>query len=223
MPIDHRNGISVITHPLAQHILTDLRETATDSVAFRRELERLGRVCGTVLAAEYLDTEPVTVETPLASARGQRLTDSVVLIGVLRAAVPFVEGLLDALPQARQGLVAASRDEHAGMDEDGQFPIALNYVNLPRIHESDVVIVADPMLATGSTMSSVLAEVHDGTTPAKTIGLSAVSAPAGIEHVAEEFPATELVTVGHDERLDENGFIVPGLGDAGDRAFGTEE
>ena len=223
MTLEHRTNVSLITHPLAQDALTTLRSAETDAVTFRRELERLGRFCGYTLVPDYVGSETVTVETPLASARGQRLSDDVVLIGILRAAVPFVEGFIDAVPQARQGLISASRDEEAGMDSEGRFPITVKYVNLPHIRDSDTVIVADPMLATGSTMVAALSEILDDSQPDQTVVCAAVSAPAGIERVTDRFADVEVVTVGLDERLDENGFIVPGLGDAGDRAFGTEE
>ncbi|MFW6435982.1 MAG: uracil phosphoribosyltransferase, partial [Halovenus sp.] len=150
--------------------------------------------------------------------------DDVVVVNVLRAATPFVEGLLKAFPAARQGVISASRDETAGMNEDGEFPISLQYVKLPEIRPEDTVIVADPMLATGSTLSAVLAELlADAPAPEQVIVLSAVSAPAGLERISAEFPAATLVTVGVDDHLDDDGYIVPGLGDAGDRAFGTTD
>lgn len=223
MALEHCGEARVITHPLAQHALVDLRDVETDPTAFRRELKRLGHVCGYALAEPYFRTDAVEVQTPLATAAGQRVSDDLVFVSVLRAAVPFVEGLVDAVPHARQGVISASRDEAAGMDAEGQFPISVQYVNLPHIRPSDTVVVADPMLATGSTMVAALDAILEGVSPATVVVLSAVSAPEGLERVAEQFPDVELVTVSIDDRLDENGFIVPGLGDAGDRAFGTEE
>jgi uracil phosphoribosyltransferase len=223
MTLDRRGDTRLVAHPLAQHALANLRDVGTDSPAFRHELTRLGRVCGFALAGEYVDTDSVEVQTPLTTTTGQRVTDDVVFVAILRAAVPFVEGLVDAVPRARQGVLSASRDEAAGRNEDGQFPITVRYVNLPEIRPSDTVVVADPMLATGSTMVAALDAVLDGVSPATAVALSAVSAPEGIDRVADRFPDVELVTAGIDDRLDENGFIVPGLGDAGDRAFGTSE
>ena len=223
MTLEQQGDTRLVAHPLAQQALAELRDVETDPVAFRRALTRLGRVCGYALAAAYFETEPVEVETPLATTTGERLTGDVVFVGVLRAAVPFVEGLVDTVPHARQGVLSASRDEAAGMDDDGRFPISVKYVNLPEIRPADTVVVADPMLATGSTMVAALGAVLDGATPARTVVLSAVSAPEGIGHVADRYPGVELVTVGIDDHLDENGYIVPGLGDAGDRAFGTAE
>jgi uracil phosphoribosyltransferase len=109
------------------------------------------------------------------------------------------------------------------MDEDGRFPITIDYVKLPAITEKDTVIVADPMLATGSTMSAVLEHVLDSAkgSPQDLFVLSAVSAPDGLLRIDQEFPDADLLTVAIDDHLDENGYIVPGLGDAGDRAFRT--
>jgi len=107
------------------------------------------------------------------------------------------------------------------MNEDGEFPITVDYMKLPDISADDTVIVADPMLATGSTMVTVLDHVLEDANPARTLVLSAVAGPPGLVRVNEQFPETDLLTVSIDERLDDDGFIVPGLGDAGDRAFRT--
>jgi uracil phosphoribosyltransferase len=222
MPIERHDDAAVVTHPLAQHHLTDLRSVETDHDAFRQRLVALGQICGSELVADRLAVETVDVQTPLTGTTGQRVRDDVVVVTVLRAAIPFVEGLLDTIPGARQGVISASREEDAGMAADGTFPVSVEYVNLPEIRETDTVIVADPMLATGSTVVTVLDAILDDAAPEKVLVLSAVSAPPGLEHVADEFPGVELVTVSVDDRLDADGFIVPGLGDAGDRAFGTE-
>jgi uracil phosphoribosyltransferase len=223
MTLERQGETSVVVHPLAQHALANLRDVETDAATFRRELTRLGRVCGHTLAPAYFDTTAVEVQTPLDTAAGRRVTDDIVFVAILRAALPFVEGLVDAVPHARQGVLSASRDEAAGMNDDGQFPIAVEYVNLPEIRPADTVVVADPMLATGSTMVAALDAVLDGVSPETTLVLSAVSAPEGVERVAGAFPEVQLVTASLDDHLDENGFIVPGLGDAGDRAFGTAD
>jgi uracil phosphoribosyltransferase len=224
MSIEDREHAAVITHALAQHTLTEVRSVETEQVAFRKGLVRLGRICGYEMIDTYLGTEEVSVRTPLTETTGPCIKglDDIVIINVLRAATPFVEGLLKAFPAARQGVISASRDESAGMDEDGSFPISVEYVKLPEIRPEDTVIVADPMLATGSTLSAVLGHLLTGETePEQLLVLSAVSAPAGLERIGREFPDAELVTVAVDDHLNEEGFIVPGLGDAGDRAFRT--
>ncbi|WP_276261392.1 uracil phosphoribosyltransferase [Haloglomus litoreum] len=224
MPIEDRDDAYVITHALAKHTLSDLRSAETEQVAFRNGLVKLGRICGYEIIDGMMDTEYVSITTPLADTTGERVKglDDVVIVNVLRAATPFVEGLLKAFPQARQGIVSAGRDESAGMDADGNFPISVDYVKLPELTPEDTVIVADPMLATGSTMAAVLEEVTEGAAPERLLALSAVAAPAGLVHVRESVPKADLLTVAVDERLDDDGYIVPGLGDAGDRAFGTK-
>ena len=225
MSIEEREHASVVTHALAQHTLTDLRSVETEQVAFRKGLVRLGRICGYEIIDTWMETDDVAIQTPLTETTGTRISglDNVVIVNVLRAATPFVEGLLKAFPAARQGVISASRDESSGMDEKGEFPISVEYVKLPEIRPEDTVIVADPMLATGSTLSAVLERLLEGESePAQLIVLSAVSAPDGLERISKEFPVARLVTVAIDDHLDEDGFIVPGLGDAGDRAFRTE-
>ncbi len=224
MPIEKRGDAHVITHALAKHTLSRIRDVETEQVEFRKGLVKLGRVCGYEIIDGAMETEYVTIQTPLAEMTSERVRgmDDVVIINVLRAATPFVEGLLKAFPRAKQGVISAGRNEEAGMDEEGTFPITIDYTKLPEIRSQDTVIVADPMLATGSTMCTVLEHVlAGGADPEDLFVLAAVSAPPGVSRVTERFPQADLLTVAVDDELDENGFIVPGLGDAGDRAFRT--
>jgi uracil phosphoribosyltransferase len=225
MPIEQRGDASVVTHALAKDELSKLRSVETEQVGFRKGLVRLGRLCGYEIVDGRMETEYVEIETPLTTTMGERVKglEDVVIVNVLRAATPFVEGLLKAFPRARQGVISASRDEEAGMDEDGEFPISIDYVKLPDIRPEDTVIVADPMLATGSTMCAVLEHITTSQTDPETLlTLSAVAAPPGIVRVSSAFPDVDVLTVAIDEELDDDGFIVPGLGDAGDRAFRTD-
>ncbi|WP_256288454.1 uracil phosphoribosyltransferase [Halobellus inordinatus] len=225
MAIEDRDDAYLITHALARDTLSRLRDVGTEQVAFRKGLVKLGRICGYEIIDGAMETEYVTVETPLTETTGERVRglDDVVIINVLRAATPFVEGLLKAFPRAKQGVISAGRDENAGMNDEGEFPISIDYVKLPEITERDTVIVADPMLATGSTMCAVLDHVTEvgEAEPADLFVLSAVSAPDGLLRVGDEFPEADLLTVAIDDHLDDDGYIVPGLGDAGDRAFRT--
>ena len=224
MPIEERGDAHLITHALAKDTLSKLRDVDTEQVAFRKGLVKLGRICGYEVIDGSMDTEFVSIQTPLAETTGERVKglDDVVIVNVLRAATPFVEGLLKAFPRAKQGVISAGRDEDAGMDDDGTFPIRIDYTKLPEITPDDTVIVADPMLATGSTICAVLDHVlSEGAEPERLIVLSAVSAPDGLLRVSESFPDVDLLTVAIDDHLNDEGFIVPGLGDAGDRAFRT--
>ncbi|MFB6159619.1 MAG: uracil phosphoribosyltransferase [Haloferacaceae archaeon] len=224
MAIEDRGDAKLVTHALARTTLSRLRDVETEQVAFRKGLVKLGRVCGYEIIDGMMETEFVSVLTPLAETTGERVTgmEDVVIVNVLRAATPFVEGLLKAFPRAKQGVVSAGRDESAGRAADGSFPISVDYVKLPRITERDTVVVADPMLATGSTMCAVLDRVYDAQPdPERVVVLAAVAAPDGLLRVGDAHPDADLLTVAIDDHLDDDGYIVPGLGDAGDRAFGT--
>ncbi|WP_018256890.1 uracil phosphoribosyltransferase [Halomicrobium katesii] len=225
MAIEDRGEAKVITHALARDELSRLRDVETEQVEFRKGLVRLGRICGYEIIDGRMETEYVAVQTPLTDTMGERVKglDDVVIVNVLRAATPFVEGLLKAFPRARQGVISASRDESAGMADDGSFPISIDYVKLPEIRATDTVVVADPMLATGSTMAAVLEAIRSqGPDPEQLLVLSAVAAPPGLVRLNESDPGAELLTVAIDDELDDDGYIVPGLGDAGDRAFRTD-
>ncbi|ERH00097.1 MAG: uracil phosphoribosyltransferase [Haloquadratum sp. J07HQX50] len=225
MTIEDRDDAYVISHALAKDTLTRLRSKETAQVAFRKGLVKLGRICGYEIIDGVMQTKYARVETPLTETTGERVRelDNVVIVNVLRAATPFVEGLLKAFPHAKQGVISAGRDESGGMDDEGLFEISIDYVKLPEITSDDTVIIADPMLATGSTMCAVLQEVLKEATsePNDLLVLSAVSAPPGLLRISETVPEASLLTVSIDDRLDEDGYIVPGLGDAGDRAFRT--
>ena len=224
MAIETREHAHLITHALATDTLSTLRSVETSQVEFREGLVQLGRLCGYEIIDGVMDTEFIPIQTPLAETTGERVKglENVVIINVLRAATPFVEGLLTAFPRAKQGVISAGRDESAGMNDDGEFPITIDYVKLPEITAKETVIVADPMLATGSTMCAVLEHVIEAAVDYENLFvLSAVSAPPGVVRLSEQVPEADLLTVAIDERLDEDGYIVPGLGDAGDRTFGT--
>ncbi|QCJ46776.1 MULTISPECIES: uracil phosphoribosyltransferase [Haloprofundus] len=225
MPIEDRDDAYLITHALAKDTLSKLRDVETEQVAFRKGLVKLGRIAGYEIIDGAMETEFVSIETPMAQTTGERVKglDDVVIVNVLRAATPFVEGLLKAFPRAKQGVISAGRDEDAGMNDEGEFPIKIDYVKLPEITEKDTVIVADPMLATGSTMCTVLDHVLEEADGFENLFvLSAVSAPDGLLRVGGQFDEADLLTVAIDDHLDEHGYIIPGLGDAGDRAFRTK-
>ncbi len=202
--------------PFIMEILTELRDKNTDSIAFRKGLVKLGRYMGYELT-KTMDVEEVEVETPLERTRGIVVRDrrNVVIITVLRAAIPLMEGLIKVLEHARVGIVSASRGKAP------KFEIEMNYIKIPNIKPEDTVIVADPMIATGSTLIRVLKEVSKYGKPKRLIVLGVLAAPEGISRIKKEFPEVEIFVAKVDRELNEKGYILPGLGDAGDRAFGA--
>jgi uracil phosphoribosyltransferase len=196
--------------------LTLARDKHTSQVAFRKAIYRLGRF----LAYEFLRTmeaQEVRIETPLGPTVGYRVKgkDKIVIIMILRASIPFVEGMYKNLPMARTGVISAWR----GKAPD--FPIEVGYAKIPNIRRDDVVIVADPMLATGHTLLEVAKKVMAKSAPKRLVFFSVLSTMEGIKYVSKKFPRAEFYTCGIDPKLNEHGYIVPGLGDAGDRAFGS--
>ncbi|MDG6898438.1 MAG: uracil phosphoribosyltransferase [Nitrososphaerota archaeon] len=196
--------------------LTLARDRRTNQVAFRKAIYRLGRF----LAYEFLrtlETDRTRIKTPLKATTGYRVKgmDKIVIIMVLRASIPFVEGMYKNLPLARTGVISAWR----GKSPD--FPIEVSYAKIPNIHHDDVVIVADPMLATGHTLREVAKKVMARGKPKRLVFFSVLSTMKGIHYVSRAFPNAEFYTCGIDPELNGHGYIVPGLGDAGDRAFGS--
>jgi uracil phosphoribosyltransferase len=208
--------VTVVDHPMVMEQLTLARDRRTNQVAFRKAIYRLGRF----MAYEFLrtlETQETTVVTPLGEAQGGKIrgNDKIVIILVLRAAIPFVEGMYKNFPMARTGVISAWR----GPAPD--FPIEVNYAKIPQIHRDDVVIIADPMLATGHTLLEVARRVSKQGRPKRLAFFSVIATRRGIEHVARSFPNAEFYTCAIDPGLDAQGYIVPGLGDAGDRSFGA--
>ena len=201
--------------PFLMEILTELRDEKTGPIAFRKGLVRLGRYMAYELT-KTMETEKIPVKTPLEKTEGILIKDrrNVVIITVLRAAIPLMEGLIKVLDHARVGIVSASRGKAP------KFEIEMNYVKIPEIRPEDTVIVADPMIATGSTLIKVLDEVKRYGRPKRLIVVGVLAAPEGIERIKEKHPEVEIFVAKVDRELNDKGYILPGLGDAGDRAFG---
>jgi uracil phosphoribosyltransferase len=192
------------------------RNKETNQVAFRKAIFRLGRL----LAHEFLrtlETQEFPIETPIGKTTGYKVkgNDKIEIILVLRAAIPFVEGMYKELPMARTGVISAWR----GPPPD--FPIEVSYAKIPDIHDDDIVIIADPMLATGHTLVEVVRKVLEKGKPKRLLVFSVLSTNEGIQHVSKAYPDAEFYTCAIDQGLNSHGYIVPGLGDAGDRAFGA--
>jgi uracil phosphoribosyltransferase len=207
----------VVDHPLVAHKLTLLRDEATQAPTFRRLTDELV----TLLAYEAtreVRTNPVTVTTPLGPAAGVKLSDPVPLVvPVLRAGIGMLDGMARLLPTSDVGFMGLSRDEES--------LIATTYANrLPAGLSGRDVFVLDPMLATGGTLETVFSMVLSRGAASVT-GVCLLAAPEGVARLEAAFPgggppSVRVVTAALDERLNQRGFILPGLGDAGDRLFG---
>jgi len=218
--------LTVVDHPYAQAVLTKLRDRSTNQVEFRKGLVRLGRVLGLEIVKDF-GVEPVEVETPLGvKARGVKIRDfeNVVIITVLRAAWPLTEGLVKIFYAARQGVIAARRVEEKGM-KCYEFEVEISYAKIPRIAEDDIVVVSDVMVATGSTMLKVLDEVLRHGRAERYYIAAAIATPISVSRLREysEKKGIDLrmYVAAVDPEINDRGYIVPGLGDAGDRAFGS--
>lgn len=204
--------IHVSKHPLVQREMTLLRSGNTSADAFRTSLRRVSRLL-VYEASTDLQTEEKTVTTPLEAAVGYVLARPVILVPVLRAGLGMVEAFLDMFPEARVGHVGLYRNEETlePVEYYGKYPASL---------ETAVVFLLDPMLATGGSALAALRILH--ARGAKDIRLiSLVSAPEGVRLLEREYPDVPVYTAALDRGLNEKGYIVPGLGDAGDRIFGT--
>ncbi|MEM0091895.1 MAG: uracil phosphoribosyltransferase [Saccharolobus sp.] len=211
----------IIDKPITLHILTQLRDRNTDQISFRKNLVKLGRILGYEIA-NTLDYEIIEIENPLGiRSKGITITDlnNIVIINILRAAIPLVEGLLKAFPAARQGVVAANRVETNGHEIPKQMDVIIYYKKLPKIRPNDNVIIADPMIATASTMLKVLDDIVKES-PKRIYVVSIISSEYGVNRIISKYPSVNLFTVSIDPELNNKGYILPGLGDAGDRAFG---
>src|ERR687897_3415756 len=206
-------GVTIVDHPLVARHLSVLRDRATPSSDFRRRLSDISMLL-LYEALRDLRVREDQIETPLETTGGMRLADEIVVIAILRAGLGMTDGALRLIPEARVGHLGLYRDEESLQ------PVGY-YESVPR-HAADAeVVVVDPMLATGGSAVSALDRLkRDVTGRMRFVCL--VAAPEGIAAVRERHPDVPLFCAAIDRELDARGYIRPGLGDAGDRIFGTE-
>jgi uracil phosphoribosyltransferase len=209
--LEARN-LYVVDGPLARQKLKVLRDENTRTPEFRQAMKELALIV-VAEATHSMPTNTVRVRTPLAETEVEEIAGPVCLVPVLRAGLGMLEGALALLPDATVGFMGLQRDEETAE------PVEY-YVNLPRNLEEYLVLVLDPMLATGGSLSATLGKLKEY--GARWIScVHAVAAAPGVERVTGEHPDASLYTAAIDPELDERAFIVPGLGDAGDRLYGT--
>lgn len=205
-------GVTVIGHPLVQHNLTRLRDTRTQPQEFRR---LLGEIAALMLyeATRSFAVKKVYVQTPLARTNGFQLEREVVLVPVLRAGLGMLDSILQLIPHAHVGFIGLKREEKT-------LRAMFYHKSLPKNLGRFETILIDPMLATGgSSVAALDLLIEQGAKNIRMVNL--VAAPEGILTVQKKYPRVPIFTASVDQKLNSQGFIVPGLGDAGDRLFGT--
>ena len=210
----HMSTFHLVDHPLIQHKLTIMRDKHTSTKAFRELLNEISMLMGYEVT-RILPLEDVEIETPLQKATFKRLAGKkLAIVPILRAGLGMVDGLTQLIPSARIGHIGLYRDPETHL------PVEY-YCKMPPDIGERLVIIVDPMLATGGSASDAIAMVKQR--GAKNIVLMClVSAPEGVAKVQTDHPDVDIYSAALDEKLNEHAYIIPGLGDAGDRIFGTK-
>ncbi|HVM00280.1 MAG TPA: uracil phosphoribosyltransferase [Egibacteraceae bacterium] len=205
------SSLTVVEHPLANHLLAGLRDAATTPERFRHLARRLATVL-VLEATRSQPTRPATVTTPLAEAAVRVMAAPVVAVPILRAGLGLLDAVTDLLPDVSVGYAGLERDEATLLPTS-------YYLKVPALAGRPVLLL-DPMLATGGSAVAAVALLKErGATDVRLVCV--VAAPEGVRRLADAHPDVGVVTAALDDRLDGRGFIVPGLGDFGDRLFGT--
>jgi uracil phosphoribosyltransferase len=207
------------TNSIANVFLAELRdqEIQKDSLRFRRNLERLGEIMAYEIS-KTLDYKPVEVTTPLGVAETQLLSEQPVVATILRAGLPVHQGILNVFDRAENAFISAYRKHH----KDGSFEIKVEYLSSPNL-EDKVLILCDPMLATGQSMYLTYKAILAMGKPKHVHIVSLISSMEGLEYVKSRFPENVTIWLGAvDDELTVKSYIVPGLGDAGDLAYGVK-
>lgn len=206
------------TNSIASVFISELRDVnlQKDSLRFRRNLERLGEIFAYEIS-KTLNFTPENVTTPLGIATINKPNDRIVLATILRAGLPLHQGMLNYFDNAGNAFISAYRKHH----KDGSFEISLEYVTCPDLADC-VLILADPMLATGQSIASTLKALTRYGNPKTVHIVSAIAAREGVEHVEKVIPKANIWLGAVDEELTSKSYIVPGLGDAGDLSFGLK-
>lgn len=209
--MDHGPNVTVADHPLAGHLLGGLRDAGTEPERFRYLTQQLATVL-VLEATRALPTRLETIQTPLASTEVQRLAGNVIAVPILRAGLGLLTAVTSLLPDVQVGYVGLERDEQTLQPSS-------YYLKVPPL-DGRPVLLLDPMLATGGSASFAASLLHERGARDLTL-VCVVAAPEGIARLTTDHPDIRVVTAGVDAHLNDVGYIVPGLGDFGDRLFGT--
>jgi len=204
---------TILNHPLITHKLTSMRKVETGTKDFRQNLDEIAGLMAYEITRDLPLTE-IDITTPVAPMVGAKLAKEIVLVPILRAGLGMVDGIKTLIPTAKIGHIGMYRDEETLQPQE-------YYAKFPPCLEEAIVMVLDPMLATGGSASAAINNIKArGAKDIRFVCL--VAAPVGVELIENEHPDVDLYVAALDEKLNEQGYIVPGLGDAGDRLFGTK-
>jgi len=205
----------VMNHPLIEHKLTILRNKKTGTKDFREIVNEIARLLAYEVSRD-LPLEDVEVETPIMKTTQKQIAGKKVVVApILRAGLGMVDGILDLIPAARVGHIGLYRDEET------MEPVEY-FIKMPNNLNNRHMYVVDPMLATGgSAIAAIDSVIERGANPEHIKFLCIVAAPEGVEALREAHPEVEIYAASEDEKLNDDAYIIPGLGDAGDRLFGT--
>ncbi|HZJ86850.1 MAG TPA: uracil phosphoribosyltransferase [Erysipelothrix sp.] len=205
--------ITVLNHPLITHKLTQMRRVETGTKNFRQNLDEVAGLMAYEITRD-IKLEPVTIKTPVQECDTFELNREIVLVPILRAGLGMVDGILRLIPTAKVGHIGVYRDEETLMPHE-------YFAKFPENLDTAEVLVLDPMLATGGSADAAIEMVKKrGAKSIKLVCL--VAAPEGVEMVKTKHPDVDIYLAAMDDYLNDKGYIVPGLGDAGDRIFGTK-
>ena len=205
-------SLTVVQHPLTKHYLTTLRDKSTSSELFRETTRRLAYTL-LMEATGDMALEEIPVQTPLEATTGYRLHQELVAVAVLRAGLGLLDAVLDLLPHVKVGYAGVQRNEETAAPQE-------YYTKFPNPLSDSRIIILEPMLATGGSLSWAADRIKDHGA-ADITALCVVAAPAGVARMEQDHPDVRVVAASLDEGLTPNFFIRPGLGDMGDRLFGT--
>ncbi len=205
--------LTVLDHALIKHKLSIMREEQTSTYIFKQNLDEIAKL----MAYEVSKNFPIKerpIKTPICETTGYELDQKIVLVPILRAGIGLVDGFRDIIPTAKIGHIGMYRD-HVTLEPHEY------YARFPKNMEEAIVIVTDPMLATGGSASAAITNIKKRGAK-KILLVCLVGVPEGVARIEKDHPDVDITLAALDERLNENGYIVPGLGDAGDRLFGTD-
>lgn len=206
--------LKIVDHLLVQEKLTKIRKKGISSARFRKGIIEIGRLMSYEFA-NTLEKEEIRVQTPLGTAEGIKIPsrNDIVIITILRASLPLTNGISRVFPEAQYGMVGAWRRETP------PFEVCMDYLKIPDLNNK-IVIVADPMLATGNTMELILEKLKKFGEAKRMVLFTVISSEPGLKKIRAGHPQLEIYTCSVEKELNSDGYIVPGLGDAGDIAFG---